>query len=128
MTSPKRIIIASLSGLLFGFVCLSLAWTGSKGNIPTAAAFQIVASRTLIGVAIGISCLRLHWSLHGLLLGALFSVPLAISGLMAPDNPQYSKASLLVCTIILGAIYGLLTELITSVLFKARRIPTPMTP
>ena len=128
MTSPKRLIIATLSGLLFGFVCFSLAWTGSKGAIPTPAVFQIIASRTLIGFAIGISALRLHWSLHGLLLGTLFSIPLAFSGLIAPDNPDFPASAMFVFTIILGAIYGLLIELITSLLFKARSPSTPERP
>ena len=53
-------------------------------------------------------------------MGAFFSVPLAFSGLMAPDNPEYSKTGMFIITIVMGMIYGLLIEVITSVLFKAK--------
>ncbi|MFH2013036.1 MAG: hypothetical protein ABIJ37_10105 [Pseudomonadota bacterium] len=120
MKKSKRIIIATLSGLLFGFVCFGLASSGS-GELPLPVALQIIASRTLIGFAIGVSCLSLgHWSVHGLIMGMIFSFPLAFSGLMAPENPEFSKISMFIWTIILGMIYGLLIEVITSLLFKAK--------
>ena len=120
MQKAKRVIVATLSGLLFGFVCYSLASSGSQGLAWPVAA-QIIASRTLIGFAIGISCLCLgHWAVHGLVMGLLFSVPLAFSGLMAPENPEFSKTAMFAWTIVLGMIYGLLIEVITSVIFRAR--------
>jgi hypothetical protein len=119
MPKTKRIIIATLSGILFGFVCLTLASSGPE-KLPLPIALQIISSRTLIGFAIGISCISLkHWTIHGLVMGLLFSLPLAFSGLMAA-NPDFSKASMLISTIVLGMIYGLLIELITSVIFKAK--------
>ena len=94
----------------------------APGQLPGPVAFQIVTERALIGVAIGISCLSLgHWSVHGLVMGMLFSIPLAFSGLMAPENPEFGRASLFAWTIVLEMIYGLLIELVTSVFFKARK-------
>ncbi|MEJ2060471.1 MAG: hypothetical protein P8Y64_08290 [Gammaproteobacteria bacterium] len=121
MPNQKRLIIATLSGLLFGFVCLGLAASGST-SLPWAAGVQIVSSRTLIGLAIGISAVRIgHWSIHGIVMGLLFSVPLAFSGLMAPDNPDFSKAGMFVWTLVLGMAYGFLIELITTAVFKAKQ-------
>ncbi|MCK4546619.1 MAG: hypothetical protein KAW17_04170 [Candidatus Eisenbacteria sp.] len=120
MHNAKRLVIATLSGLLFGFVCLALA-SSAPEPLPWQVAVQILASRTLIGFAIGISCISLrHWSIHGLVMGGLFSLPLAFSTLMAPESPEYSKAGMFAGTIVLGMVYGLLIELITSLLFKAR--------
>ena len=120
MPHAKRIIIATLSGVLFGFVCVSFASMGPE-KLATPVALQILFSRTLIGFAIGISCLSLgHWALHGLFMGLIFSLPMAFSSLMAPENPDFSKTSMFIWTIILGGIYGLLIEVITSVLFKAK--------
>lgn len=120
MKKTKRVIVASLSGVLFGFVCLGLAST-APGGLAWPVAVQIVVSRTLIGFAIGISCLSLgHWVIHGLLMGMIFSLPLAFSGLMAPEAPGMSKTVMFAWTIILGMIYGLLIEVITSLLFKAK--------
>jgi hypothetical protein len=55
-------------------------------------------------------------------MGLLFSMPLAFSGLMAPDNPEFNKTAMWVWTVVLGVVYGLLIKLITSVFFKARQI------
>jgi hypothetical protein len=123
MLNAKRLIIATLSGVLCGFICYGLA-SSSPGpvELPWPVSLQIIASRTLIGFAIGISVLRLHhWSIHGLFMGMIFSLPLAFSGLMAPDNPEYSKTGMFVGTVVLGMVYGLIIEIITSVLFKARQ-------
>jgi hypothetical protein len=117
----KRVIVATVSGVLFGFVCLGLA-SSSPGPLLWPVTAQILASRTLIGFAIGISSLSLrHWAIHGLVMGLLFSLPLAFSGLMAPDSPEFSKTAMWVWTVGLGMLYGLLIEVITSGLFKARQ-------
>lgn len=116
----KRLIVATLSGLLFGLVCFGFASSGPD-PLPTPVVLQIIISRTLIGLAIGLSCFSLrHWSIHGLALGGLFSLPLAFSGLMAPASPEFSQTSMFISTIIMGMIYGLLIEVITSLLFKAK--------
>ena len=120
MSNKKRIIIATLSGLLCGFICFGLASSGPE-QLPWPVLAQIILSRTLIGFAIGISVMSLfHWTIHGVVMGLLFSLPLAFSGLMAPDNPEFSKTAMFVSTIVMGMIYGVLIELITSILFKAR--------
>jgi len=120
MQKAKRLVIATLFGVVFGFVCLGLASSGA-GRLAWPVAVQIVTSRTLIGFAIGLSAFSFgHWSIHGLVLGMIFSIPLAFSGLMAPESAEYSKAAMFTWTIILGMIYGLLIEVFTSVVFKAR--------
>jgi len=126
MPNAKRFVVATLAGVLFGFVCLAMAWSAS-GGLPGPVAWQIVASRALIGVAIGASALALgHWSVHGLVMGALFSLPLAFSGLMAPENLEFPPAAMFGWTLGLGMVYGLFIELITSLVFRARATrPTP---
>ena len=120
MQKTKRIIIATLLGVVFGFVCFGLASSG-PGELSWPIALQIITSRTLIGFAIGISCISLrHWSIHGLVMGLIFSLPLAFSGLLAPESPDFSKTGMFIWTIVLGMVYGLLIEVITSLLFKAK--------
>ena len=120
MNRAKRIIVATLSGVLFGFVCYSIASSG-PAELAWPVTAQIIASRTLIGLAIGLSVLSMgHWAVHGLVIGALFSVPLAFSGLMAPENPEFGKSEMFIWTVVLGMVYGLLIEVITSLIFKAR--------
>jgi hypothetical protein len=120
MQKTKRVIIATLSGVIFGFVCFALASSGS-GGLALPIALQIIFSRTLIGFAIGISCISMgHWSIHGLAMGIIFSLPLAFSGMMAPENPEFSQAAMFISTIGMGIVYGLLIEVITTLLFKAK--------
>ena len=120
MFNFKRLTIAALSGLLFGFVCFSFASSGPN-PLPFPVALQIILSRTLIGFGIGISSFtKVHWAIHGLLFGLIFSLPLAFSGMMAPESPDYNPAVMFTWTLILGMIYGLLIEVITSVAFKAK--------
>ena len=121
MQRGKRIVVATLSGVLFGFVCFGIA-SSAPGALAGPVILQIIASRTLIGFAIGISCLSMgHWCVHGLAMGLIFSIPLAFSGLMAPESPEFSKAGMFIWTIALGMIYGLLIEVITSLLFRAKQ-------
>jgi hypothetical protein len=119
MKNNKRVFIATLLGLIFGFVCYSFA-ASSPGPLAWPIAAQIIASRALMGFAIGISRIRIHWTLHGILFGLLFSLPLAFSGLMAPESPEFSKSAMFFSTLVMGGIYGFLIELVTSVLFKAK--------
>ena len=116
----KRLVICTLLGLVFGFVCYGFAASG-QNIIPTVLAANIILGRTLIGVAIGISRFSLkHWSLHGIIMGLIFSIPAAFGSVLGPDNPEFSHTSMFISTIVMGMIYGFLIELITSVLFKAK--------
>jgi len=122
MQKARRIIVATLSGVLFGLVCFGLA-SSSPGPLAWPVAVQVIISRALMGFAIGISCISLrHWAIHGVVMGLVFSLPLAFSGLMAPESPEFSKAGMFLWTVILGMIYGLLIEVITSVAFKAKHL------
>ncbi|MCD4745525.1 MAG: hypothetical protein K8R58_04440 [Bacteroidales bacterium] len=117
----KRFIISTLLGVVFGFVCYGFASSG-QNEIPLVLAVNIILGRTLIGVAIGISRFSLkHWTLHGIIMGLVFSLPAAFGAMLGPENPEFSHTMLFVSTIVMGMIYGFLIELITSVLFKAKQ-------
>lgn len=127
MLNTKRFIVATVMGFAAGFICLGFA-SGGSSELPAAVAWQIVISRALIGFAIGISIFKMgHWTVHGAVIGLLFSIPLAISGLMAPDNPEFSKSSMFIATMVMGVVYGLLIEFVTTVLFKAKMPVQPRT-
>jgi len=117
----KRLIIATILGLVFGFVCFGFACSGPN-EISTLLAINIILGRTLIGFAIGISRFPLgHWSIHGLVMGFIFSLPAGFGAMLAPENPEFSQTMMLVSTVVMGVIYGFLIELITTVVFKARQ-------
>ena len=116
MLTPKRVIVATVLGFAFGLLCMFFASSNPEAGetLTTAIKWNIVLSRTLTGFMIGISALRLRWWLHGLLLGAIGSIPMAVATM---EDVRIALGSL-----ILGIIYGLLIELITSLAFKARPV------
>src|SRR5512146_53096 len=119
MFSTKRVIVATVMGLATGFICLAFASSGPVSP-PAPVAYQIVFTRALAGFAIGISIFKMgHWLIHGAVLGLLFILPLAFSNLMAPDSAEFSRSSMFIAAVVMGLIYGVLIEFVTTVLFKA---------
>ena len=116
MLSAKRVIIATICGLVFGFVCLGFAMSdpNSANTLSTSIKLNIVLSRTLLGFMLGISALRLNWWLHGIVLGFISSIPMAVAVMDRPD--------IMIGTFVMGMIYGVLIELITTILFKAKSV------
>jgi len=114
-------MITTVCGLLSGLFCIiadieaGLA-SNLAAQLPHPVIGEILCNRTLVGFAIGMSGLALyHWSIHGMVMGFLFSLPLAFSCLMTPQYP----IKLFVLTLLFGMIYGLFIETVTSVVFKA---------
>jgi hypothetical protein len=114
MLTAKRVIYATVCGFIFGLVCMGLATSDpeSAASLTAAVKWNIVLSRTLLGFTIGISALKLNWWLHGIIIGFIASIPMAISVI--------DRFDIFIGTFVMGIIYGFLTELITSVLLKAK--------
>ncbi len=113
MIITKRMLIATIIGLIFGVICWKLA--SSDSPMAWYLAVSIILSRTILGFAIGISSWKINWWLHGILLGLIFSLPGAFAALGNPNNVVFIFLGYLV----MGMIYGFLIELITTYLFKA---------
>lgn len=104
----KRVIACTLLGVAAGVVC----WLGSylAGSVPVAltagVVLAIVFNRAFIGFAIGISGWRIHWAPHGIVVGLVGSLPLAVYPLFTPDGflgfLMYELA---------GGVWGFLIEL-----------------
>lgn len=116
MLKSKRVLIATICGFIFGLVCMFLASSNPNTTEPLTATvkWSIIISRAMMGFTIGISAIRLKWWLHGMVLGAIASIPMAV--------PILDRMTIAIGTIVMGIIYGLLTELITTVLFKAKSV------
>jgi len=116
----KRLIIATLSGLLFGFVCYGFACSGSE-SIEIWLGITIISGRTLMGFGIGISRFQMkNWAIHGIVMGLIFSLPAVFGTMMGSENPEFTPQMLAISTVVMGIIYGFLIELITTVFFKAK--------
>lgn len=115
MFNAKRFWLALLFGFISGFICWFLMASGGE-SLHWALILSTITSRALIGFAIGISILKIKWWLHGILLGAIISFPMGLSGLMVPGKEMF----IFFGSIVMGMIYGLIIELIVSVIFRAR--------
>ena len=113
MFNKKRLFIATIFGVISGLACWILA--SSEGPTPWFFALSTILSRTLIGFAIGISVLKIKWWLHGITMGLVFSLPMALQGFYVPGR----EAFIFLGTIIMGIVYGFFIELFTTVVFKA---------
>lgn len=112
MTSAKRVTIATLMGLITGIICMLLAGSGGE-PISLSIKLTTVLSRTLTGFMIGISALKIKWWLHGIVLGAIGSIPISLAIIEQP--------AIMISTFIMGIIYGFFIELVTSIIFKAKQ-------
>ncbi len=115
MLTAKRVLVATICGFIFGIVCMLFASSGPE-PVPTSVKWTIFFSRGLMGFTIGISALRMTWWLHGAFIGIVASIPMAL--------PVMDRPGIMVATVVMGIIYGVLTELITSVVFKAKPVGT----
>ena len=94
-------------------VCVaSHFWPLFESQPLEALLMTIVRRFNLLAALIGISALRLNWWLHGIVIGFISSIPMAVA--------LWGRYDVMIGTLVMGMIYGILTELITSVLFKAK--------
>jgi len=119
MANPKRVKIATTTGFSTGILCYYLT-SGFPGEPHYFMIFYFFLFRTLAGFIIGISKIKSgNWAIHGIGIGALVSIPLAF---LIPGNNEVGKTSMFFVVIILGSVYGLLIEAVTSQLFNAHRL------
>ena len=109
-----RVLVTTVLGFIFGIVCWLLASSG--GPMPAAFAWSIILSRTLLGFVIGISAWKINHVLHGIILGFIVSIPMAVSALGTNGFKVFLG------TLIMGIIYGFLIELITHFVVKEKKV------
>lgn len=115
MASYKRITIATLFGFVSGILC----YLGGRMvgiDIGLASFMMLLSHRMLLGFVIGISSLRWHWALHGILLGLIIGIPdVHFFNMLRGElnNGLY---------FLFGAVWGLMIEFFTSVVFKAKLV------
>jgi hypothetical protein len=109
----KRILIATVFGFITGFLCYLGGRYGLKIEISISNLFMILLHRGLLGFVIGISVLRMHWALHGILLGLIVGLPSVPGIILGEGGLAY---------FVMGPVWGLIIELCTSVVFRAEAL------
>jgi uncharacterized membrane protein YgaE (UPF0421/DUF939 family) len=108
-----KILVATFLGFIAGIVCYSLARSG--GPMPSNMVWSIILGRTLIGFTIGISAWRINYLVHGVLIGLIVSLPMAL------PTGSMKGAAIFWGTLIMGGIYGFLIALITNLIVKEKK-------
>lgn len=115
----KRIVIATLLGVVAGVICATLAASGHLLTLTPVLTVWILLNRVVMGFAIGASALKLHWAWNGivtgLVVGSIFSYYLFMN----------LGVTVMLFNFIGNAVFGLLIELFTTVVFKQAAFPTP---
>jgi len=83
---------------------------GLQAEINRVEFFMILFHRLLLGFVIGISSLRIHWALHGIVIGLIVGLP---------AYPLIYFEGRLISYSLMGIVWGFVIELLTSVVFKA---------
>ena len=112
MKRMRRVVMTTVLGVIAGLVCYLL----SKNNFEytKVTMWTTILNRTLLGFAIGISGLKWNYVIHGIIVGAIMSLPLAIPAL-------FNSTMGFILLLVAGAVYGLIIEIITSGLFKFKK-------
>ncbi len=113
MIYEKRVAGTTVWGTIFGFISWGLIVI--FGAIPPTGAASIIISRGLMGFVIGISAWKISWWLHGSLIGLFFGLTSGFASVWA----GYGWGGGFTLLLLTGIIFGFLTELLTTVVFKA---------
>lgn len=110
----KRLLICTIGGVLAGLICLTGGYL--TGNIPELDFYTVAPvffNRIMLGLIIGISCLKINYLLHGAILGLLVSLITSIQFL------ESGTSGFLLFTLA-GIIYGVLIEIFSTKIFRVR--------
>jgi len=108
----RRTIVTTILGFIAGFICY---WASRKTVVyTTPMMWSVILNRTLLGFILGISGLKWNYVIHGLVIGAIASIPLAVPAFISSAAGGW-------LILIAGAIYGLIIELITSGLLRFKK-------
>jgi hypothetical protein len=117
----KRITIAILFGLVAGLICASGAFYGHILKFSVVTLLWVLLNRAVMGFAIGISNLRVHWALNGaivgLVVGSIFSYSLFMN---------LGTVLLPLVNFCVNALYGLMIEFFTTKVFKQPALSAPL--
>ena len=110
----KRIIVATIAGILCGIWNYYNTAVLGKMEIPLAMIISMVGSFGLIGFMIGVSSLKLKWIWHGAFLGFIGTLPVSLPAILLGTPEPFLILSLT------GIFYGVIIELFTTVIFKLK--------
>ena len=110
----KRIMIATVFGLVAGVLCATAAFAGHLTKFTAVNLVWILLNRAVMGFAIGTSGLKLRWAWNGIVMGLVVGSIFSYSLFM-----NVGLGTLPVVNLLVGnPIFGLMIEFFTTVVFK----------
>ena len=116
----KRIIIATLFGVVAGAICATFSYYGGIMKITALSLGWIFLNRTVMGLVIGASGLKWHWAWNGIVMGLVVGSIFSYALFMNTGDVR-----MLYLTPIGNAVFGLMIEFFTSFVFKQRAHAEP---
>src|SRR5579864_1232722 len=110
----RRILIATLFGLVAGGMCATGAFAGHLLPFSTIALGWILLNRAVMGFVIGASGLKLHWVWNGLVMG------LVVGEIFSYFLFMDLGVKWLLISPVSNALFGLMIEFFTTVVFRQR--------
>jgi hypothetical protein len=107
MVYTKRLIWAIILGMVFGLICVFAGMKYMPAENRAAIMASTFLNRAIIGLLIGVSAWKMHWALHGIILGFVGSLPIAVF----PHT--------FIVLSLAGIVWGFLIELLLNLVFKA---------
>jgi hypothetical protein len=108
----QRLIICMIGGAVAAAICIGGMYAGGQVSMSAALILSTAGNRLLIGFVIAVSGWRIHYLLHGALIGLIVTLSTAVVII-----PQDLKGFLYFT--IAGVLYGTLIELAATRLFNA---------
>ncbi len=113
----KRIMVASFFGLIMGAVCATGAFSAKLLSFSAVTLVWILLNRAVMGFVIGVSGLKLHWAVNGIVMGLAVGSIFSFFMFMTIGSPVVPILNFFV-----NGIFGLIIEFFTTVVFKAPSI------
>jgi hypothetical protein len=112
----NRIFVATLFGLAMGGLCASAAFSMGILKFTPVMLIWVLLNRAVMGFAIGISSLRLHWAWNGVVLGLVVGSVFSYYLFMNVPGPLPAMNAMV------NGLFGLIIEFFTTVVFKQPRL------
>lgn len=109
----KRLLVCLLGGAISAAVCmLGATVRGVIGDIPAAVLAASILNRLMIGFVIAVSAWKIHYLLHGAVIGLLVTLITSLNFLQ--DNPTN-----FILYTLAGVIYGIFIEWLATRVFQS---------
>jgi len=109
----KRIAIAVIFGLVAGGICATLAFSAGILKFSAVTLVFVLLNRAVMGFAIGISGLKLHWAWNGIVMGMAVGSIFSYSLFM-----KMGPSPIPVVNFFVSGLFGLMIEFFTTKVFK----------